>query len=288
MVHRQTTCATTGAAGTPLLARTPENRPEVLPRFLHRSKAEAKLVSAELCPAVAAPRRDVVTALLHPGPLPRLVPGEMEAGHGGAVHPANRLLDVKSKPSGAASSAGASPLPAPAARLEVEPLDAESSRMHVTVSRRLLEKLDRARAALSHSHPGASAQEILEAGLDLLLERQAKRRGQVEKPRREAPPSRTDRVPAHVRRAVWKRDGGRCQWSVDGGGVCGSTHQVEIDHIVPKGRGGQATIENTRLLCRVHNQYAARLVYGDAWMDRFTQGRGTRPSREPPPVPPPP
>jgi hypothetical protein len=27
-------------------------------------------------------------------------------------------------------------------------------------------------------------------------------------------------VPAHVKRAVWERDGGRCQWKLDGGGVC--------------------------------------------------------------------
>jgi hypothetical protein len=32
-------------------------------------------------------------------------------------------------------------------------------------------------------------------------------------------------VPAHVKRAVWERDGGRCQWKLDGGGICGSTHR---------------------------------------------------------------
>ena len=78
-------------------------------------------------------------------------------------------------------------------------------------------------------------------------------------------------MPAHVKRAVWKRDGGRCQWPLHGGGVCGSTHQVELDHVVPLGRGGRTTIENTRCLCRAHNQLAARQVYGDAWMEQFTR-----------------
>ena len=155
--------------------------------------------------------------------------------------------------------------------MTVEPLTADLNRLHVTVSRRFLAKLEAARAALSHSHPGADADEILEAGLDLLIERHEKRKGLVEKPRREPPPSKPDHVPAHVKRAVWKRDGGRCQWPVDGGGVCGSTHQVELDHIVPRGRGGQTTVANMRCLCRVHNQYAARQVYGDAWMDLFTR-----------------
>ncbi len=145
--------------------------------------------------------------------------------------------------------------------------------MHVTVSRRFLEKLQAARAALSHSHPGASDEEILAAGLDLLLERQAKRRGLVSKPRRETRPANADRVPAHVRRAVWKRDGGCCRWPLEGGGICGSTHKVELDHVVAKGLGGPTTIENTRLLCQVHNQYAARQVYGDEWMNRYTRRR---------------
>ena len=42
---------------------TPENREEVLPRFLHCSRREAQAVSAELAPSEAAPHRTVVTAL---------------------------------------------------------------------------------------------------------------------------------------------------------------------------------------------------------------------------------
>ena len=42
---------------------TPANRGEMLPRFFHRSKKEAMEVAATMQPAIAAPRRDVVTAL---------------------------------------------------------------------------------------------------------------------------------------------------------------------------------------------------------------------------------
>jgi hypothetical protein len=42
---------------------TPENRAEVLPRFLHCSKQEAKAVSAELAPRKVVPRREVVTTI---------------------------------------------------------------------------------------------------------------------------------------------------------------------------------------------------------------------------------
>ena len=44
-------------------------------------------------------------------------------------------------------------------------------RLHVTVSRRFLEKLEAARDALSHSHPGADVEAILEAGLERQRER---------------------------------------------------------------------------------------------------------------------
>jgi hypothetical protein len=153
----------------------------------------------------------------------------------------------------------------------VEPLTADLRRFHVTVSRRFLAKLEAARAALSHARPGAGAEEILEAGLDLVLAQDAQRKGLVAKPREVPPPAKSNRIPAHVRRAVWTRDGGRCQWPLDGGGVCGSTLRVELDHIRPRAHGGPSTVENVRLACAVHNQYAARLAFGDEWMDRFTR-----------------
>ena len=68
-------------------------------------------------------------------------------------------------------------------RDDVEPLTADLRRLHVTVSRQLLKKLDAARDDLSHSIPGATTAQVMEAALDLLLEKQARARGQVRKPR---------------------------------------------------------------------------------------------------------
>ncbi len=152
--------------------------------------------------------------------------------------------------------------------------------MHVTVSRRFLKKLEAARDALSHSHPNAGMEEILEAGLDLLLERSAKRRGLVNKPRKTPPrpSSDPDHVPAHVRRAVWERDGGRCQVRLASGEICGSTLRVEIDHITPRALGGPSTVANCRLACRPHNGRAAREAFGDAWMDRYTNNPRAAPA----------
>jgi hypothetical protein len=52
--------------------------------------------------------------------------------------------------------------------------------------------------------------------------------------------------------------------------------QVEFDHIQPVALGGASTVDNGRLLCRSHQDVAARQAHGDAWMDRFTRGRSKR------------
>ena len=62
-------------------------------------------------------------------------------------------------------------------------------------------------------------------------------------------------IPAAVRRAVWRRDGGACCYQDPLTGVtCGSTHLVQIDHIVPVAQGGGDDIPNLRLRCAVHNR----------------------------------
>jgi len=162
-------------------------------------------------------------------------------------------------------------LPKPARRDSAEPLTEDLSRLHITVSRRFLEKLESARVALSHVCPGASAEQILEAGLNLVLERHAKRKGLVQKPRRRSRPAKPATLTAAVMREVWVRDGGRCQWPLEVGGICGSTQRVEFDHSIARALGGLPTVENTRLLCRFHNDLAARAVFGNAWMDQFTR-----------------
>jgi hypothetical protein len=248
---------------------TPENQGEVLPRFFGLSKQEALELVAELKPVEYTPRRDVVTAVRIPAARPAAATLELGAP------PANRE---------SASSAVGSPVElvdanspahtvnAPTSHRErdrVEPLTAELSRLHATVSRKFVAKLDAARDALSHSHPGATMEEILGAGLDLLLAQSARRKGLVVRPQRKLRPSKPGHIPAAVKRAVWKRDRGCCQWPVDGGGVCGSTYQPEFDHRTPEALGGSATVDEIRILCRRHNLLAARQAFGDEWMSRF-------------------
>ena len=93
------------------------------------------------------------------------------------------------------------------------------------------------------------------AGLRLLIAQQEKRNASV---------------PAKVKRAVMKRDEGRCQWPTHDGSICGATVKLEVDHIQPRGKGGPSTVANCRILCKPHNLEAARNTYGDELMDKFT------------------
>jgi hypothetical protein len=181
----------------------------------------------------------------------------------------------------------------------IEPLTSDARRLHVTVSARFLEKLEAARAALSHSHPAGRAEEVLEAGLDLLLARAAKRTGLARGEERTPPPTRgsaprasidiqgdvlfpqgapsvarREHLPAHLRRAVWERAQGRCQWPLESGGTCCSTLRLEVDHVEPRARGGPTVLANLRLLCAAHNQESARRVFGREWMSRFPRRPG--------------
>lgn len=269
---------------------TPDNRAEVLPRFLGTSKREAMEVAAELAPMSAPPLRTVVTTVALPASPP-------SGSLADAAAPSLLPEEVAAPPPATLPAPPALARPAPT---QVEPLTAELRRLHVTVSRRLLDKLAAARDALSHSHPDASEETILEVGLDLILDRYKKRRGIGAKPRKRSsspasatttgdatlavtagaspppPPPGSQHVPAEVWREVWVRDGGRCAWRLENGEVCGSTYQLELDHIDGLALGGKTTAARTRLCCRPHNDEHARQLYGDRHMDRFTRRKGGR------------
>ena len=82
---------------------------------------------------------------------------------------------------------------------------------------------------------------------------------------------RTRHVPAKIRDAVFKRDGGKCAFVGTNGKRCNSTWGLQIDHIEPFARGGGNTADNLRLLCARHNRFAAEQVYGKGFMEEHYQ-----------------
>lgn len=53
-------------------------------------------------------------------------------------------------------------------------------------------------------------------------------------------------VPYDVRKVVLERDAYRCQ-------MCGDWHNLAVDHIKPKSKGGPDTLDNLRVLCQSCN-----------------------------------
>lgn len=285
---------------------TTGNEAEVLPRFLGLSAREAAEIAAELLPRADAPRREVVTLLAASDVAP-------------AVPPLARAAStMASAPPASAACSAPEPLHTYEVHVrveprtpEVEPLNADLRRLHLTVSKGFLVKVAAARTGLSHALPGANTEQVLEAALDLLLERQARRKALVRRPRRSQdapcapspqpspppacggegaetmslatattltpPPTATStstltptstaprrpHIPARVAREVRLRDQDRCQFPLDAGGICGSTWQVELDHVIPIALGGATTADNLRCLCRQHNRRAARAELGE-------------------------
>ena len=222
-------------SNVPQLAKvmTEENRTTVVAKLFHCSKQEARQVAAEILPAEVVPTRTVVTVVAPVKPSAAIV---QLVGRDQPLPEGDR--------------------PAPAVRRTlVEPMTRTETRMHLTVSPEFVALLKKAKAGQSHVQPGATDEQVLTAALELLIAQQEKRRASVT---------------PKVKREVTKRDGGKCTWPVASGGVCGATVRLQVDHVVPRGRGGPSTVDNCRLLCQAHNLEAARQVYGDAHMDLFT------------------
>ena len=148
----------------------------------------------------------------------------------------------------------------------------------VAITAAVLEKLESAKALLSHVTRDECT--VLERALDTLIAKlQAKKFGKTERPRaararRASGDSR--HIPAHVRREVFERDGGRCTFVGDHGHRCETRDLLQFDDIVPRARGGKPTVDNLRLRCRAHNQLEAERVFGTEFMARKRAARRER------------
>lgn len=61
-------------------------------------------------------------------------------------------------------------------------------------------------------------------------------------------------IPKITKQIVYTRDGGVCQ-------CCGSSLQLEYDHIIPFSCGGNSSIHNVQLLCRKCNRSKSNSCY---------------------------
>ncbi len=189
-------------------------------------------------------------------------------------------------------------------RPRIEPIDAQRYSVKLTVGSEFIDELAEVKSALSHLVPDGNLEAVMrvcfQKTLELCAQRKHGARRSGERSRRlgrsevstepetvpapapiaatTAPPRERkgrrvlDRyIPAEVRRAVWKRDGGRCAFVGKDGKRCGSKHQLEFDHLQPHARGGPPTVGNLALHCRAHNLHRARKHFGAELLAKFTR-----------------
>lgn len=175
-----------------------------------------------------------------------------------------------------ADAAPPSPPPAP------PPQPVRRAFFSFTADEAFLRDFERAKELSRHKWPAGRQEDVFAGALKVLLDKidPDKRRRRRERARRLAAGARSRRISQAVKDEVWDRDGGRCVYPGPGGGVCGARAGLEFDHVRPWARGGSSDAANIRLLCRAHNDLAARKAFGGALVDAAVARRRAALRRE--------
>jgi len=228
---------------------TPENHHAVLKEATHRNKEEVEVIKARL-----APRPDVPATIRRlPAPVPVTT----------------KLLLVTATQKDAASTTGTTTPPVvqsppPPQRPVIGPLTPERYRLQLTVGKATRDTLRRLQELLARDIPDGDPAAIVDRALTLLLKDVEKKKlGAVAKPRVSRPTKpRSRHVPAHIRRAVNRRDDGRCAFLAIDGRRCTERKFLEWHHVKPYAPDGEMSVENISLRCRAHNAYEAESIFG--------------------------
>jgi hypothetical protein len=246
-------------AGVCLLAPhlTAENAQGLLAVAEHQTKAEIERLIAERFPK--SEMLGLVEAVPGSTTLPndRLAPGPIEP-------------DAPERVGESTNSLAPGQVEAPAPRSTMKPHAPGAFALRLVIGQRTHDRLRYAQELLSHRNPSGDLAEAIDQLLDIAIPALEKRKfAATTKPRRG--PRRASanprHIPAHVKNAVWERDGGQCTFVGESGHRCSERRIMEFDHVDPVARGGGATVANLRLRCRVHNQYAAECTFGAGFMD---------------------
>ena len=237
-----------------------------------KSRAELELLLAE-----RFPKADLATVVqqlppwgatdrLAPGPVhdTLLMPG-VDAKTGPTDVDCLPMVPEPSRP-GPEQSPASTGSTAQAPR--VAPLSPGRFGVQLTVSQATHDKLRHAQSLLAHAVPSGDLAEVLDRALDALIASLERRKfAATDKPRAARGSSNPRYIPSHVKRAVRKRDQGRCTYVSPDGHRCEARKFLEYDHEQPLARGGQTTVRNVRLRCRAHNQLEAERVFGEGFME---------------------
>jgi hypothetical protein len=139
---------------------------------------------------------------------------------------------------------------------QIKPVSEDLSEIRFVVDEALLEKIQKLKGLLAHSHPNIGMADLVNMLCDLGIQKL----DPAQKKSSAAP--RVPESKAATKREIWKRDFSQCR-------NCGSNYAVQTDHSFPRGLGGDSTTQNLRLLCRSCNQRAAIEAYGIGKMEPY-------------------
>jgi hypothetical protein len=251
---------------------TTSNAQELVTAATHSRKWQIERLLAERFPMPEPMRLDGGISALRPSapgrteaastPVPSPAPGRVDAVNGSAPEPVNGSASA-SAPSPAPGRVEPAPIPA-----RVQPISAQRYMLQFSIPTSDHDRLRHLQSLLSHTVPSGEVELVFACMLDVSVPYYEKRKfGATGSPHANARPAAGLRtVPAHVRRAVWARDGGQCTFLGETGHRCEARSLLEFDHIDPVARGGEATVERMRLRCRTHNQLEAERAFGREFM----------------------
>jgi hypothetical protein len=155
----------------------------------------------------------------------------------------------------------------------VMPLSDDSYQIQFTARRAVRDKIRQAQDLLRHRVPKGELAVVMETALDALIDKLKKERfGVGRRPRKQSVPEphvpASRHIPDAIKRAVYERAEGRCEFVDESGRRCTGTGGLEFDHLEGFARTHVHSVEGMRLLCRGHNVHAAEQLYGRAYLER--------------------
>ena len=242
---------------------TQENHVRVLDQARGKNKREIELLVAAL-----APKPDVPSQM-------RKLPEPVRVARDSA--PVAQEVPVAAPTSAATHAPTMFALEAPRPAASLTPLRPSRYKLELTAGQALHDKLERLKNLLRHQVPDGDLAKIVELAVDQLVEKTLKQRfAQKQKPtpkKRSSMKPRARRrklnsryIPRAVVREVHERDGEQCTFESADGKRCCERGFLERHHSVPYAKGGEATTDNMKMLCRAHNALQAERDFGAAFI----------------------
>jgi 5-methylcytosine-specific restriction endonuclease McrA len=156
-------------------------------------------------------------------------------------------------------------------------LTPKHTQLLMVVEQETLELLQEVKALLSHEIPDGNYNQIMRRMAQLSVEILQKKKGRSESKtksdgksktfelRSESQCNRSRYIAKEIKRKIFHRANGRCEFVSHDGKRCESRHQLEIDHKVPWSQGGGSDENNLQVCCKVHNSFRTMETHGFWW-----------------------